>query len=137
MSCVENDERGEADNNAGLSRSVAAIGSPRATLHLGPEPSGAPTMRPEIRLQSVPFAVVSVVSAVHDVALREESRYALLGGAPGCPISIRFRFELVQARVVVRELLEVRPSDLPRERQVVVRNVCLWVPSAMFQFHLY
>ena len=49
--------------------SVPAIGSPRATLYLGPELQA--TFRPEIRLQSVPFAA----GVVQEVILREESRH--------------------------------------------------------------
>jgi hypothetical protein len=92
MGCFENDHemanrsrpaRGEADNNSGPTRSVASIGSPRATLHLGPEATGFLTEAGDttavgsVRSQTFPDAArESDPDKLHDEnpeALREET----------------------------------------------------------------
>lgn len=55
--------------------------------------------------------------------------------AAGRPVGVRLGFEHGQARVIVRELLEMRPGDLPREAEVVVRHIRLWVPGTLLQLH--
>src|SRR5664280_3903190 len=53
--------------------------------------------------------------------------------AARCPVGSGFRFQLVQPRIVVRELLQMRPGDLARERDVVVRDIGLHVTGAVFE----
>ena len=51
-------------------------------------------------------------------------------------MGLSFSFEPVQSRVVVRELLEVRPGNLAGQHHVVVGDVRLRVPRAVLKFHL-
>src|SRR5664280_3221838 len=53
--------------------------------------------------------------------------------AARCPVGSGFRFQLVQPRIVVWELLQMRPGDLAGERKVVVRDIGLHVPGAVFE----
>ena len=52
------------------------------------------------------------------------------------PIGFSVSFQLRKPRVIIRKLLEVRESDLPRQQSVVVRDVCFGVACTVFQFDL-
>src|SRR5664280_2798934 len=53
--------------------------------------------------------------------------------AARCPVGSGFRFQLVETRIVVRELLQMRPGDLAGKRELVVRDVGLRVPGAVLE----
>ena len=52
-------------------------------------------------------------------------------------VRLRLRFHLRKARVIVRELVEVRPGDLPRNGDIVIGRIRLPITSAVLELDVH